>query len=89
VLGVTKKELKAGCVRMLGEQMECSPSAHWRAADVPRLTSNRLCGKWRPVARSKVLRAIAGRPNLKGGRTVAKKKAAKKAAKKKKSSKKK
>ena len=45
-------------------------------------TSNRLCGKWRRPAHGKVLRSIAGRLNLKGGRTVAKKKAAKKAAKK-------
>jgi hypothetical protein len=88
VLCVTTKELKAGCVRLLGEQMECSPQAHWRAADVPRLTSNRLCGKWRRADRGKVLRPEPSRPNLKGGRTVAKKKAAKKAAKKKKGKKK-
>jgi hypothetical protein len=51
-------------------------------ADVPRLTSDRLVASGGRTVHCKVQRDRAGRPNLKGGRTVAKKKAAKKAAKK-------
>jgi hypothetical protein len=78
-------------VRLLGEQMECSLTSALASCGCS--AAYEQPALWQVVAgnRGKVLRAMLGRPNFKGGRTVAKKKAAKKAAKKgaKKSSKKK